>query len=310
MIQVFNYSSCKKLVNKLFIVFIPVLLSFSIIGLVMLSAIGMLRADEFTWSGFSGVNRLEKLSIDSNVIQKIDEKIAEEIINNTQMKPPEVLIDIERPSSGGALDDHILRETHRVNDEYFSETLFIGDSRMLGLGLTCQNSNATFYASVGLSINQVDTKKVINVDSETAYTVLEAVENSPKEFKRIYIMFGLNELGWSYPKVFIRSFSSTIERLRETCPGAEICIMAIMPIASDKSVSIYEGSEANERIREYNTMLLGLAKDMNCWYLDSYGLFCDESGNLPASFASDGIHMRAEQNRVLMNYIACHAFAS
>lgn len=311
-----NYSSRKNRRKKLFLLFVPILLSLAGIGIIMLSAIGMLKADEFTWKGFSGIKKLEKKLPDTNFILSLDELPAGDNSHDSQdtsgSEDPIINdpVNIERPSAGGEMRDHILKETLAADEKYFENTLFIGDSRMLGLGMSCQNLGATFYAAVGLSINQLNTKKVINVDSETSYTVMEAVENSDKDFKRIYLMFGLNELGWAYPSVFVRSIGSAIERLTELCPEAEICIMAIMPISADKSVSIYTGHEANARIREYNALLLQLASEMNCWYLDSYNLLADEEGNLPGGFAADGIHMYSEQNKKLMNYIACHAFAS
>ena len=52
---------------------------------------------------------------------------------------------------------------------------------------------------------------------------------------------------------------SAIDRLAEDYPDAKFCVMAIMPIAEDASASIYKGTAANERIREYNSMLLKTA---------------------------------------------------
>ena len=289
----------------------------------LLAIFGSLKADEISWQGFDSIDRLDKSTGDRNSLLSINEDEAIKLIDQNAPDtedgekdtskpndPAENPSQNHKPAADGDVKDHILKETAPAEDEYFAETLFVGDSRMVGLGMTCQNIGATFYAAVGLSINQVNTKKVIKIDAETSYTVMEAIENDPRDFKRIYLMFGLNELGWAYPSVFIRSVRTSIEQLWELCPDSEICIMAIMPVSSDKSVSIYTGAEANERIREYNSLLLQLASDLDCWYLDSYNLLADEEGNLPKEFAADGIHMYSEQNKKLMNYIACHAFAS
>ncbi|MEE0969281.1 MAG: GDSL-type esterase/lipase family protein [Clostridia bacterium] len=313
-----NFSSRKSRKKRLLLLFISLIISIFSVSIIMISALGMLSIDRITWQGFADINKLEKLPAEISSLLSIDEEEAVNFIES--ITPPESggkdLVNPNAPTtnpdpnSNGEIHDHILKETAPVGDDYFSDTLFVGDSRMVGLGMTQQNSDATFYAGVGLSVNQLNTKKIIKTDGEESYTVIEAVKNNPNKFKRIYLMFGLNELGWAYPKAFAVSFGDAIKQLAEICPDAEICIMGIMPISADKSVSIYPGSEANKRIREFNSLLLQLASDMNCWYLDSYNLFADEEGNLPDGFAADGIHMYSEQNRKLMSFISTHAFAS
>ncbi|MBQ8208760.1 MAG: hypothetical protein IJZ89_08515 [Clostridia bacterium] len=303
--------------------YIPLTLLIAVASVLMLSAIHFMSSGEMTWTGFEKVNQLRLSPIDTDSILAIDESLAAYIIEankqeteaDTTEKEEDPNAPISNPGKtdenpeSGEIRDHILKVTAAVGEDYFADTLFIGDSRMLGLSMTWQDSGATFYASVGLSINQLNTKKVIKADAETAYTVMEAIERDEKDYKRIYLMFGLNELGWGYPSVFVRSVKTAIEQIREYCPNAEFCIMAIMPIAIDKTVSIYTGPVANERIREFNTMLLGLASELNCWYLDTYNLLADAEGNLPEGFAADGIHMYSEQNKRIISYISTHAFA-
>lgn len=275
------------------------------------------------WEGFVKVNQLQKKPIQNDFLSAINESDAVKFIEDNlpdtvavttdkdshQNKPVSNIGSEGSDNSKGEIKDHILKETNPVAEDYYNDTLFIGDSRMLGLSMTWKDSNAKFYSAVGLSINQLNTKKVIKVDAETSYTVMEAIENDSTEYKRIYLMFGLNELGWGYPSVFIRSLRTAIEQIKEYCPEAEFCLMAIMPIAADKTVSIYTGAVANERIREFNSLVLSLAAELDCWYLDTYNLLADAEGNLPDGYAADGIHMYSEQNKKIINYISNHAFA-
>ena len=319
-----NYSSRKAKKRRILFLYIPLTLLFCLASILMISAIHFIGfSDNDTWRGFERVSMLKKLPIQTDFITGIDESAAAEIIEastsdtdtDTTQKSDNPNIPDSNPGKGdgsaqsGEIREHILRETAVVGEDYFSETLFIGDSRMLGLSMTWKDSGATFYSAVGLSINQLNTKKVIKVDAETSYTVMEAIENDGRDYKRIYMMFGLNELGWGYPSVFVRSVKTAIEQIKVLCPNAEFCIMGIMAIAADKSVSIYTGPVANERIREFNTLLLGLASEIDCWYLDTYNLLADAEGNLPGSFAPDGIHLYSEQNNKIIAYISNHAFA-
>ncbi|MGN1047747.1 MAG: GDSL-type esterase/lipase family protein [Eubacteriales bacterium] len=310
------YSSRKKKRNRIILLYIPLMTLIAAVGIIMLSAIGFLNGstDEQT----PPVRMLEKLKPDTDAIDTIDEQAA---IDYAEAHKPKPSTDVpvtdnpthpgpDTPITDGSVTEHILRETDEAADNYFDNTLFIGDSRMVGLSMSCQNLSATFYAAVGLSVNQLNTKKVIKTaDGSESVTVFDAIKNNPVDFSRIYIMFGLNELGWSYPSVFIRSVDSTIEQLREIAPDAEICIMAIMPVSESATVSIYKGATANERIREYNSMLLRLAAKLDCWYLDTYNLFADENGNLPESYSADGVHMYLENNKKIIGYIKTHTFA-
>ncbi len=318
-----NYSSRRSRRKKLLLFCIPLAFSLSFVGIIVISAIGMLRPDQMLWKGFKGVDTLEKLPPETNSLASIEESDAVEFIKlNTPSETSSDTYETNTPSAPeinpdhgdapdkGQVRDHILKETAVVADDYFADTLFIGDSRMVGLGMIGQSTGATFYAGVGLSINQLNRKKIIKVNADLSYTVMEAIEKGEKVYKRVYLMFGLNELGWAYPSVFVRSVDDAVTQLRELCPGIEICLMAIMPISADKSVSIYTGAAANERIREFNSLLLQLASDRDCWYLDTYNLFADENGALPENFAADGIHMYSEQYKTLLAYIRSHAFAS
>ena len=181
---------------------------------------------------------------------------------------------------------------------------------MVGLSMAFKDSEATFYAGVGLSVNQLNTKKIIGVGSETEYTVMEAIENDGKTYDRIYMMFGLNELGWGYPSVFIKSLSTAVGQLKELCPEAQICIISIMPVSAGAKVSgVSDGEAANAKIREYNSLMLELAAELDLWYLDAHSLFADETGMLPSDISGDGIHLGSSSNRELIKFIASHAFA-
>lgn len=312
-----NYSSRKTRKKKFILLYIPLTLLVCVASVLVISAFQFMSfSGDGTWEGFVKVKKLNKLPLGEDTISALDEEEAKNIIEANESKENS---DTEKGSDSsdifasnepiGEIRDHILNKTEVVGDDYFADTLFIGDSRMLGLSMTWKNSGATFYSAVGLSINQLNTKKVIKISADTSYTVMEAIENDGKDYKRVYLMFGLNELGWGYPSVFVRSVKTAIDQIKLLCPNAEFCIMGIMPIAADKSVSIYTGAVANARIREFNTLLLGLSSDIGGWYLDTYNLLADSEGNLPDGFAGDGIHMYSEQNKKIIEFISSHAFA-
>ena len=103
-----------------------------------------------------------------------------------------------------------------VNDDYFLNTLFIGDSRTVGVG-AWGGVKAYFYAKVALTIRGVMSIPFIEdtlADSEETVTrtIMDTIREYPV-FDNVYIAFGLNELGWSknafittYEEVLFRNF--------------------------------------------------------------------------------------------------------
>lgn len=168
----------------------------------------------------------------------------------------------------------------------FSDACFIGDSRTLGLGLNCDKAKADFYASQGLNISSALTDQVIELQNGNMGTVLEAV--AQREYKRIFVMFGINELGWPYPENFVEKYEELIEGIKAAQPNAAIYVQSILPVAA--SAVNNDAVFTNENINAFNAYVEQAANETGANYLDINGYFKDNSGMLPEDAAADGIH--------------------
>ena len=168
----------------------------------------------------------------------------------------------------------------------FSDACFIGDSRTLGLGLNCDKAKADFYASQGLNISSALTDQVIELQNGNVGTVLEAV--AQREYKRIFVMFGINELGWPYPENFVEKYEELIEGIKAAQPNAAIYVQSILPVAA--SAVNNDAVFTNENINAFNAYVEQAANETGVNYLDINGYFKDNSGMLPEDAAADGIH--------------------
>ena len=112
----------------------------------------------------------------------------------------------------------------------FADAVFIGDSRTVGLGMNTDRPKATFYASTGLNVGTVATSETILLDDGSYGTVYDALKQ--KQFGRVYIMFGINELGWPYPDVFQEEYETVINKIKELQPDATIYVQSILPVSS------------------------------------------------------------------------------
>ena len=127
---------------------------------------------------------------------------------------------------------------------------------------------------------------MIELQNGNMGTVLEAV--AQKEYKRIFVMFGINELGWPYPENFVEKYEELIEGIKAAQPNASIYVQSILPVAA--SAVNNDAVFTNENINAFNAYVEQAANETGVNYLDINGYFKDDSGMLPEDAAADGIH--------------------
>jgi hypothetical protein len=186
-------------------------------------------------------------------------------------------------------------------DDYFSDALFIGASRTQGLLLYSNLGNASYYAAKGLTVEQVFKKPVVNAEGGKI-TVSDALGR--RAFGKVYLMFGLNELGWNSADRFIEVYGLVLDRVRETQPDAVIYVQAVMPVSAWKSER--DAVHNNPNIERCNERILRLAEEKNAIYLNVGEGVADENGILPAEASTDGIHLNRKYCVKWEKYLRAH----
>lgn len=192
-----------------------------------------------------------------------------------------------------------------VDNSYFDDAVFIGDSRTEGLILNCGLSNTTSYAYKGLMVDTVFTKPVINKNGQKV-SVMEALRST--SFSKVYIMLGINETGWVYSQVFQNKYGEMIDGIREIDPEAEIYIQEIMPVSS--KVSSTHNYITNSKIKEYNGLLRELAEEKQVYYIDTGSAVASADGSLPNDAANDGIHLVKDYCKKWLDHLKTHTVGS
>ena len=194
-----------------------------------------------------------------------------------------------------------LAETAPVSDDFFSDTAFLGDSRAVGVFDYEVFPQSDVLASIGLSINQWQIKKVIGEGKEKQ-TVWEALEN--KTYRRLVLIVGYNELGWEYSSVSKQKLGSLIDGLREVQPDATLLLQKIYPCSAKGYAR--EKDVAPERIAEYNAIFTELAQEKQIYLLDLAPLLMDENGELREELTADGVHLNTEGFAIYKDYMKTH----
>ena len=119
-------------------------------------------------------------------------------------------------------------QSEPVEMDYFSDALFIGDSRTDGLQIYSGIKGATFYCYKGLNIFDMSKRQVVEMNGGK-YTVVEALEKGP-QYKKIYISLGVNELGYPGTDSFYKAFKSFLEEVKSAQPDAIIYLQNLVPV--------------------------------------------------------------------------------
>ena len=189
-----------------------------------------------------------------------------------------------------------------VDDDYFEDACFVGDSRIQGLGLY-SGLPATNYGVVSMTLVGVFSKKAIQTDAGKV-TIPEALALGP-QFGKIYMKFGLNELGWGTDEQFADYYYSFIDYTKSVQPDAIIYVMGILHVtaAEERKSSTF----TNEKINHRNEVIKEVAENEHVIYLDVNEVFTDEEGCMPEGDTFDGIHVKADAIGKWADYLKTHA---
>lgn len=186
------------------------------------------------------------------------------------------------------------------NEVIFDETIaFIGNSRTQGFIMYNGLSKVQDYTYIGLMVDTAMTKEFVKTENGKKITLLQDMEN--KQINKVYIMLGINELGWSYPSVFKLKYGELIDEIRKVKPNCDIYVQSIIPVtkSKDKSDRIYN----NTNIKKFNSLIKEVAKEKNVKYLDVQSALTNSEGYLPEEASTDGIHIGKKYCEKWLNYL-------
>lgn len=207
----------------------------------------------------------------------------------------------EEENIGGNDYSALVPMSEAVDDSYFDDAVFIGDSRTEGFMLFTGLSNATAYTHKGLMVDTVFTNPVVNMGGKKI-SVMEALEKT--SFSKVYIMLGINETGWPYSNLFIQKYGEIIDEIKNINPEAIIYVQSILPVS--QKVSSSHSYVKNTKISEYNLLIQQMAEEKEIYYINSAESVATTDGYLPEEAASDGIHLKKDYCYKWLEYLKTH----
>ncbi|SEA02928.1 GDSL-like Lipase/Acylhydrolase family protein [Lachnospiraceae bacterium NK3A20] len=198
----------------------------------------------------------------------------------------------EKDMEGIFATDGTYYQLQAVDDGYFADAIFIGDSRTEGLYVySSMKYLTTFDAKDSATIYTIYDKALdyYDIDGTSGEkTAMEALQE--KQYRKVYFSVGINELGMPTEDYF-EKYKEFVKVIRKLQPDAIIYVQGIMHVTASyaQANDVYN----NTNIVDKNTAIATLANGRDIFYIDMNSAVCDADGNVPEDISYDGIHLKA-----------------
>ena len=196
-------------------------------------------------------------------------------------------------------------ESEAVDESWFEDAVFLGDSRTEGLQLFSGLRTGDFLWYKGMSVFKVDDPKYkyIEVDGQ-AMTMMEAL--ALKQYGKVYIMIGINELGYASAS-YEEALRIMIDRVKEIQPNAVIYLQTLPPVNEQVAYQKGLGSYIkNSKVLAFNEAIYRVAWEKQVALLDVAEVYRTEVGDLAADMAVDGVHFYRQGYAAWYEYLKTH----
>ena len=191
-------------------------------------------------------------------------------------------------------------EKERQDDSFFKQTAFFGNSLVDGLRLYAKFRTVDYFCASSVTVYSSMNDKTWKLSDGSQGTMVEALAR--EQYDKIYIHLGINEIRRE-PEYFRTQFTQLLQQISAIQPWADIYLMSILPVTQEKDEG---GVFTIARVQAYNEVLLSLAEEWKCYYLDVYSLYVDEDGYLPKAWSPDGVHLYEEKYSIWEEHIRSH----
>lgn len=198
------------------------------------------------------------------------------------------------------LFDRPLPASPAVDPGWFSDAVFIGDSRGRDLEQAQLLQTGLWLTEVGLNVRTVRTDAVFTVNGQKL-TLKQALEG--KSFRKVYVMLGVNEASWMDENTFYNEYSALIDDLRALLPGAGIYIQTLIPVTVARAAA---RAPDNVLLASRSSLLRRLAQEKQVYLVDSAAPLTAASGALSKEYSTDGLHLNADGIALLSRCLRTH----
>ena len=251
--------------------------------------------------------------------QMFEKALKLEILDDDADKKIKRSVVVEPPPLGRDLNLHAKITPVNQNipnpSEYFENIIFLGDSVTTGFDL--YRNFIKFNGELVLERTTVIAVKsygIFNatrsVSEKSVHPLVDGVQTLPEDIiaeksgSKVFICLGLNDISWQSSDVFFQNYADLINRIRAKSPKKTVVIMPVTPL----TLGGQKENMTNERIMQFNDLLIEFAAYNNIPFVDYAAALRDENNNLYSELSSDNYcHIISGAYDRLVEYILYHS---
>ena len=185
-----------------------------------------------------------------------------------------------------------------VDESWFSDAVFVGDSVTLKLSYYCDNNpdalgGAQFFCAgslgYGNALWDIDDPSAVHPFYKGANHLAEESAELTGA-KKVFIMLGMNDIALYGIDGAISYADELFGRILARTPDVQLYVQSVTPILSGHEI----GDWNNENIREFNSRLSSYCTAHKYTFIDLYSVMADETGYLRSEYCGDpdaqGVH--------------------
>lgn len=170
-------------------------------------------------------------------------------------------------------------------EDPFTNALFIGDSCTVGIAEYSGITEADFFAFTGMSVYTAFKKESAVGSWQKGTLLADALQ--ARQYDRVYLMLGVNELGYNFQKT-VERYGEMVQQIRELQPDAYLILEASLHVTKKRSDT--DSTFNNSNIDRMNQAQAAYADGEHIFFIDVNPAFDDETGALNQDYTFDNTH--------------------
>ncbi len=205
------------------------------------------------------------------------------------------------------MDIVVPEQASAVDDSYFEDAVFIGDSRMQGFRNLSGITKGSFVTAVGMELENFYTVSQIATAAGNV-TVLDALKNI--NFSKIYMMLGTNELGAYDMNQVGESYRQVLADIKQLSSSPDPIVYVYSVIYVDEPLVTTGDYVNNTNVDAVNMEILKMCKEEGYHYINLNEVLSNGYHGLISGAAEDGIHLNTDYCKEWLEYTKTHYIPS
>lgn len=190
-----------------------------------------------------------------------------------------------------------------IDDSYFTDAVFIGDSRMEGFRNFSGITKGSFVTAVGMELSNIYSTAQIPT-AKGNVLVMDALKNI--NFTKVYMMLGTNELGAYDMDAMIESYRQVLNDVKTYSSSTEpIIYVYSVPYVEEALVTTGDYVN-NANVDIVNALILEMCYEEGYHYINLNEVMSDGYHSLISGASDDGIHFNQTYCNLWLEYTKTH----